>query len=81
VSALVGLTPTESKRVIAKVVAALPEAKRAKEPGLIVIGRGTTNAFVADELTGDKIENESHHAAGLIVSGQRGDLRALQLRS
>lgn len=70
VSALVALTPAESKRVIAKGVAALPEVKRAMKRGLIVIGRGTTNAFVAEELTGEKIENKSHYAAGFIVDGE-----------
>lgn len=81
ISALVALTPSESKRVIAKGVAALPEVKRAMKPGLIVIGRGTTNAFVAEELTGDKIENKRHYAAESIVGGQRGHVKALQLRS
>ncbi len=70
VSALVSLTPSESKRVIAKAVAALPEVKRAMERGLIVVGRGTTNAFVAEELTGEKIKNKSHYAAGFIVDGE-----------
>ena len=70
ISALVALTPSESKRVIAKGVAALPEVKRAMERGLIVVGRGTTNAFVVEELTGEKIENKSHYAAGFIVDGE-----------
>ena len=70
VSALVALKPSESKRVIAKGVAALPEVKRAMERGLIVVGRGTTNAFVAEELTGEKIENKSRYAAGFIVDGE-----------
>jgi hypothetical protein len=80
VSALVALTPSESKRVIAKGVAALPEVKRAMERGLIVVGRGTTNAFVAEELTGEKTENKNHYAAGFIVCGQRGRVGELQLR-
>jgi len=70
VSALVALTPSESKRVIAKGVAALPEVKRAMDRGLVVIGRGTTNAFVAEELTGEKIEHKSYYAAGFIVDGE-----------
>jgi hypothetical protein len=72
VSALVSLTPSESKRVIAKGVAALPEVKRATQRGLIVVGRGTTNAYVAEELTGEKTENKDHYAAGFIVCDQRG---------
>ncbi|HEX7551691.1 MAG TPA: hypothetical protein VF579_14075, partial [Candidatus Methylomirabilis sp.] len=70
VSALISLTPSESKRLIAKAVAALPEVKRALEGGLVIIGRGTTNAFVAEELTGDKFEPKSYYAAGFIVDGE-----------
>ncbi len=70
VSALVALTPSEGKRLIAKGVAALPEVKRAMQRGLIVIGRGTTNAFVAEELTGDKIEHKSYYSAGFVVDGE-----------
>ena len=70
VSALVSLTPSESKRVIAKGVAALPEVQRAMQRGLIVVGRGTTNAYVAEELTGETIDNKSHYAAGFIVDGE-----------
>jgi len=66
--------------VIAKGVAALSEVKRAMKLGLIVVGRGTTNAFVAEELTGEKIENKSHYAARSIAGGQRGRVGEFQLR-
>lgn len=79
VSALVALTPSESKRVIAKGVAALPEVTRAMTRGLIVVGRGTTNAFVAEELTGERIENKSHYAAGFIVDGELSATPAVSL--
>ena len=70
VRALFSLTPTESKRLIAKAVAVLPEVKRALEQSIIVIGRGTTNAFVAEEVTGDKLEPKCDYAAGIIVDGE-----------
>ena len=70
VSSLIALTPAESKRLIARGVAALPEVKQALEKGLVIIARGTTNAFVAEELTGEKIKHKSHFAAGFIVDGE-----------
>jgi len=70
VSALVSLTPSESKRLIAKGVAALPEIKRAKEKGLIIIARGTTNTFVAEEIMGIKIEPKSGYCRGCVVDGE-----------
>lgn len=56
IRALVSLTPAESKRLIAKGVSALPEVRRALEQGIVIIARGTTNAFVVEEMTGDKVE-------------------------
>ena len=70
VRALFSLTPTESKRLIAKGVAALPEVRQALEQGIVIIGRGTTNAFVVEELTGNKIEPKCRYAAGIIVDGE-----------
>jgi hypothetical protein len=70
VSALVVLTSSESKRLIAKGVAALPEVRQALQEGFVIIGRGTTNAFVVEELTGEKIEHKSHFAAGFIADGE-----------
>ena len=52
--ALFVLTPSESKRLIGKAVAALPEVKRAKAKGRILIGHGSTNVYVAEEVLGDK---------------------------
>jgi len=50
------LTVSESKRLIAKGVAALPSVKRATRKGIIAIGRGTTNGYVVEEILGTKIE-------------------------
>ncbi len=65
----VTLTPAESKRLIAKAVAALPEVKRALRQGTIVVGLGTTNACVAEELLGKKIEREKFVAGAVLPKG------------
>jgi hypothetical protein len=53
--AIVVLTPAESKRLLAKAVAALPEVQRAYRSGRLAITAGSTNAFVVLELTGEEI--------------------------
>lgn len=65
----VTLTPAESKRLIAKAVAALPEVKRALRRGTIIIGLGTTNARIAEELLGKKIEREKFVAGVVLPKG------------
>jgi hypothetical protein len=62
----VTLTPAESKRLIGKGVAALLEVKKALRQGIVIIGVGTTNACVAEELLGRKIDRE-RFAAGVIL--------------
>src|SRR3990172_3012543 len=69
VSAIVVLTPAESKRIIAKGVAVLPEVKHALTEGVVVISRGTTNAFVAEELVGVPV-SKVDYAAGVIARGE-----------
>ena len=69
VSAIVVLTPSESKRLLGRAVAALPEVKRALEGGRLIIGNGTTNAFVAEEFVGQKVP-PLHFAAGAIFDGK-----------
>ncbi|HSR13665.1 MAG TPA: hypothetical protein VLS90_19610 [Thermodesulfobacteriota bacterium] len=53
------LTVAESKRLIAKGVAQMPIVKNALANGMVIVIKGTTNAYVAEELTGQK----SSHAA------------------
>jgi len=53
------LTVAESKRLIGKAVAQMPIVKNALENGMVIIIKGTTNAYVAEEITGKK----SNHAA------------------
>jgi len=63
------LTPSESKRLIGMAVAKLPEVRRAFKNGIVVIGVGTTNAYVAEELLGRKIEREKFIAGVVLPKG------------
>jgi hypothetical protein len=66
--ALFTLTSSESKRLLGKAVAAMPEVQHAKENGYLVIGRGSTNAFILEELLGCKMEKE-RYVAGQVIKG------------
>lgn len=59
------LTPKESKRIIAMGVKKLPVVQQALKKGIILITLGTTNAYVAEELTGSKIDH-FRYGAGYI---------------
>ncbi len=59
------LTPPESKRIIAMGVKRLPVVQQAMKNGIILIALGSTNAFVAEELTGRKIDH-LRYGAGYI---------------
>ncbi|MCZ7356249.1 MAG: hypothetical protein O8C66_11305 [Candidatus Methanoperedens sp.] len=59
------LTPPESKRIIAMGVKRLPVIQQAMKKGIILIALGTTNAYVAEELTGRQIDH-FRYGAGYI---------------
>ncbi len=69
-SAIAVLNPSESKRLIAKAVAVMPEVKAALKKGTVVINMGTTNAYVAEEILGTVIEHKSDCASGVIAEGE-----------
>jgi len=50
------LTVAESKRLIAKGVAAHPLVRRALADGMVIIARGSTNGYVAEEILACAIE-------------------------
>jgi hypothetical protein len=56
------LTVAESKRLIAKAVAALPAVQRAIKEGTVVVATGTTNAYVLEELWGRKIDKRCYRS-------------------
>lgn len=56
------LTVAESKRLIAKAVAALPDVQRAMRSGTVVVATGTTNAYVLEELWGKRIDKRCYRS-------------------
>jgi hypothetical protein len=55
VQAQIVLTVAESKRLIAKAIPQMPIVKQALKDGMVIVARGTTNSYVAEELLGRKI--------------------------
>ena len=75
------LTSAESKRLIAKAVAQMDIVKKALKNGIILIARGTTNAFVAEELLrllGEEFKKDGF-SSGIVTPigacGTREDVR------
>lgn len=62
------LTSPESKRLLGKAVSQLPEVKKALKEGKIIIGNGTTNAYVAEELLGIQVE-KAKYTVGIVSQG------------
>lgn len=67
------LTTSESKRLIAKGVKALPSVQKALVDKHIIIAGGTTNAFVLSELLGETIDKKSRYTVGIITDGKTGE--------
>ncbi|MGI6120202.1 MAG: hypothetical protein ACOYIB_06495 [Desulfosporosinus sp.] len=70
--ALITLTSSESKRLIAKGIKALPSVLNALEKHTIIVAGGTTNAFVAEELLGVQIEDKTGYTVGIVTKGELG---------
>jgi hypothetical protein len=66
--ALFTLTSAESKRFLGKAVAALDEVQHAREKGYLLVGRGSTNAYILEELLNKKVEKEKY-LAGQVIKG------------
>lgn len=66
--ALFTLTPAESRRLIAKAVSKMPVVLKALEKGKIIIGGGTTNGYVLEELQGIKID-KANYTFGIVSNG------------
>lgn len=66
--AVFGFTPWESKRLIGKAVAALPEVQHALEHAQIVISHGSTNVYVAEEIMGEMAERDQY-VSGQVING------------
>ena len=69
ISAMVVLNPAESRRLLAKATVATPEVQSAMKKGMIIIGRGITNAYVSEELFNISVEPKAAQASGLVCGG------------
>lgn len=71
--ALFVFTATESKRLIGKAVARMKEVKTAFKQANIMIGHGSTNVYVLEEILGKenllKLMNPSVFLSGIVVRG------------
>ncbi len=65
---LVVLNPSESRRFLAKVVVNLPEVRWAYKYGRLAVPAGGTNAFVLEELTGEKFD-PYRYCVGFLAHG------------
>lgn len=54
------LTVAECKRLIARGVAGLPYVRERMERGVIVVTTGSTNAYLYEELTGQRIDKRAY---------------------
>ena len=74
---IMAFTPAESKRLIGKAIAAMPEVKAALKKGRVVLNTGTTNAYVAEEILGRPVAKEyflkGNIAFGLACTTHRSD--------
>jgi hypothetical protein len=68
--AMFTLTSAESKRLLARAVVAMPEVQNAVQSGIVIVGAGTTNAFVLEELTGKPVD-KARYTAGIISKGRQ----------
>ena len=71
--ALFVLTPTESKKLIGKAVANMEEVKNAKKHEKLLIGHGSTNVAVAEEVMGREklaeVMNRNTYLSGIAKNG------------
>jgi hypothetical protein len=63
------LTVAESKRLIAKGVAAMPDVQRALKEGIVVVTRSTTSGYVLEELLGHKVDRRKFVTGKTLPSG------------
>ena len=67
--AVFGFTPWESKRLIGRAVAAMPEVRHAVEHAQIVVAHGSTNVYVAEEIMGRRDDIRDRYVSGQIING------------
>ena len=62
-------TPAESKRLIGRAVAAMPEVRKAFAEDVLVIAHGSTNVYVAEELLGPMPRPRGTFLSGQVING------------
>jgi len=70
--ALITLTSSESKRLIARGIKGMPSVQNAIEKHTIIVAGGTSNAFVAEELLNVQIEDKTGYTVGIVTKGELG---------
>ncbi|MFO7956863.1 MAG: hypothetical protein R6X33_07155 [Candidatus Brocadiia bacterium] len=58
------LTVAESKRLIARAVRKHPRVNRALNDGIVAVAKGSTNAYIVEEMLGEGI-NKAHYCTGV----------------
>jgi len=64
------LTVAEGKRLIAKGVVQLPAVQRALREGTVVVCKGSTNAYIVEELTGQSFDKGSYVLGRTVPTGR-----------
>lgn len=64
------LTVSESKRLIAKGVIEHPLVKRALDEGIVAVCKGTTNAYIVEELLGERIDKCDYVTGATLPAGR-----------
>lgn len=70
--ATVRLTVAEGKRLIAKGIAANPVVRERMENGIVIITRGTTNTYIAEELAGLDATRGAFVTGHIVPHGSQG---------
>lgn len=65
---LITLTPWEGRRLIAKAIVTMPVFAKAFEKGRIFLAGGITNAYILEEITGEKVD-KACYTAGVVTHG------------
>lgn len=69
---ITSLTVSESKKLIAKGVAQTDIVKNAMKQGILAIGPGSTNGYIVEEITGERIDKRSFITGRTLPSGYKG---------
>lgn len=69
--AQVSLTVSESKRLIARGVAALDFVRARMRQGIVMVSTGTTNAYVLEELLGERFDKRTYVTGRITPAGKK----------